>query len=60
MYKRKAFVSLYFFVFVLTLICLKGHSQLMYMHIRYHFLADLLSQDARETESEKRIGNTPN
>ena len=39
---------------------LKGHSQLMYMRIRYHFLADLHVQDARETESEKHIRNTQN
>ena len=40
---------------------LKGHSQLMHMRIRYHFLADLhVTRRARETESEKRIRNTQN
>ena len=39
--------------------CLKGHSQLMHMRIRYHFLADLhVTRHERETESEKR--NTQN
>ena len=40
---------------------LKGHSRLMYMRIRYHFLAGLhVKKHARETESEKRIRNTQN
>ena len=40
---------------------LMGHSQLMYMRIRYHFLADLhVTRHVRETESEKRIQNTQN
>ena len=40
---------------------LKGHSQLMHMRIRYHFLADLhVTRHERETESEKRIRNTQN
>ena len=38
---------------------LKGHSQLMRMRIRYHFLADLhVTRHECETESEKRIRNT--
>ena len=38
---------------------LKGHSQLMHMRIRYHFLADLhVTRNARETESEKGTRNT--
>ena len=40
---------------------LKGHSQLMHMRIRYHFLADLhVTRRERETESDKRIRNTQN
>ena len=40
---------------------LKGHSQLMHIHIRYHFLADLhVTRHACETESEKHIRNTQN
>ena len=40
---------------------LKGHSQLMHMRIRHHFLADLhATRHARETESEERIRNTQN
>ena len=40
---------------------LKGHGQLMHMHIRYHFLPDLhVTRNARETESQKRIRNTQN
>ena len=40
---------------------LKRHSQLIYMRIRYHFLADLhVTRHSRETESEKRIRNTQN
>ena len=40
---------------------LKGHVQLMHMHIRYHFLADLhVTRHARETERQKRIRNTQN
>ena len=40
---------------------LKGHSQLMHMRIRYHFLADLhVTRHERGTESEKRIRNTQN
>jgi len=39
----------------------KGHSQLMHMRIRYHFLADLhVTRHACETESEKRIRNAQN
>ena len=46
---------------IIPIICmyLKGHSQLMHMRIRYHFIADLhVTRHARETESEKRIRNT--
>ena len=40
---------------------LKGHSQLMHMRYRYHFLADLhITRHACETESEKCIRNTLN
>ena len=40
---------------------LKGHSQLVHMRIRYHFLADLhVARQELETESEKRIRNTQN
>ena len=40
---------------------LKGHSQLMHMCFRYHFLADLhITRHACETESEKCIWNTLN
>ena len=42
-------------------IVLKGHSQLMHMRIKYHFLADLhFARPSREIESEKRIRNTQN
>ena len=30
---------------------IKGHSQLMHMRIKYHFLADFLSQDVCETKA---------
>ena len=37
---------------------LKGHSQLMHMRIRYHFLADMcVTRHGRETEREKRMRN---
>ena len=40
---------------------LKGHSQLMHMRIRYHFLSDLhVTRHACATESEKHIRNTLN
>ena len=40
---------------------LKGHSQLMHMRIRYHFLVDLhVTRHWHETESAKRIQNTQN
>ena len=40
---------------------LKGHGQLMYMRIRYHFLADWhVTRHARETESQNRIRDTQN
>ena len=46
---------------VCAFVSLKGHSQLMHMRIRYHFLADLhVTRHERETESEKRIWNTQN
>ena len=57
-------ISCSFDVIIITIVIysehyVKGHRQ--HMRIRYHFLADLhVTRHARETESEKRIRNTPN
>ena len=38
-------------MWILGLKGLKGHSQLMHMHVKYYFLADFLSQDVCETKA---------
>ena len=58
-YKKKK--SRLKFQFHLEKTGLKGHSQLLHMRIRYHFLADLrITSHASETESKKGIQNTLN